>query len=231
MNVMKPVVLFDFSGTIIDDFEVCYNANVVGLHTVTKKPLSRKLFAELALPITNFLNYFGIKNENDKRTLLGIYQKYYQENLDRVSLFPDVKPALKKLKDKGIKVGIVSQQLRSVILFELKRFGISEFFTDDSIIGFEDSHEQKPSKIPIVTAMKKMGADEADTIFVGDMIQDIQAAKNSNVKSVAIARENGNYKSEVHGSYHTKEMLIAENPDYVFSGLEEFVSNLGNKTS
>ena len=98
----------------------------------------------------------------------------------------------------------------------LDKFEIEACF--DVIIGQEDAAEQKPSPKPILAAIEKMGTKSQESMYVGDMEEDIIAAKAAQALAAAIVRE---------ASYHPQWRLERQSPDFFITDLRELLS-IGN---
>jgi len=83
------------------------------------------------------------------------------------------------LREKKIKVGIVSNDLRENIEYLYK--GKYDF-----LLGYGDCANRKPDPEPILIALKKLGVKASEAIYVGDSKTDIIAAKRAGVKSVGL---------------------------------------------
>jgi phosphoglycolate phosphatase-like HAD superfamily hydrolase len=70
----------------------------------------------------------------------------------------------------------------------------------------------------IGVALKMLGYDATEAFYVGDMREDVRAARGAGVRSIAIYWEGG--------SYHTETMLVAEKPDFLVHRLTEVGSIL-----
>lgn len=217
-------ILLDMGGTMVDDFEIGYSAFIKGCEELSIKTVSRKVYAENIIPVTKLLRIVGLNSEEGIKKGADISKKVFLEKEKEIKLFSDVKPAVSKLKANGYSLGVVSQQMKSLNERQLKLFRIAKYF--DCVISFEDSPEQKPSPIPIKKALEKLGLPPSEVIFCGDMKEDILAGKAAGVMTIAVVRENGSYDKEIHGSYHTKEMLESVHPDKIFNNLLELVNFL-----
>lgn len=227
MSMVIKAVFLDEGGTLVDDFETTYSIFLELCKEFSLKSVSRKVFAENTLPITKLMKIVGL-NTDYKGKILETYMKKAAEKNQQAHFFSDVVAAVKTLKERGYSLCIVSQQVKSVIEQHLKGVGLNKYF--DCIIGFEESPEQKPSPIPIIKALERLGLQPSDAVYCGDMKEDILAGKVAGVMTIGLAREIGSYDTEVHGSYHTREMLESARPDKIVSNLLELVNFLNQNS-
>ena len=100
-------------------------------------------------------------------------------------LYSGVRGLLDTLKSRDFRLGIVTQKGRDFefqgcrvgMVQELEELGITEIFS--VIVGFEDVPEPKPDPSGINLALSSLGVRPQETIFVGDSLADITAARSA----------------------------------------------------
>jgi putative hydrolase of the HAD superfamily len=101
---------------------------------------------------------------------------YDEEKIAAIKPYPHVAETLSALRDRGLKLGVVTDAHNGNALKRLKKAGLEEFF--DAIITMDMSGKAKPSPEPFLLAMKKLGVNASETMLVGDSIRrDIVPAK------------------------------------------------------
>lgn len=111
-----------------------------------------------------------------------------------VELYPDAEKTLKLLKQKGLKVGLITNGLESDVKEILPKVGLDGFF--DVKITSDTVGKMKPSKEMFLHALKKLDVSPHEALFVGDMTEhDYKGAKESGLKALLIDRE-GNVAEE-----------------------------------
>jgi putative hydrolase of the HAD superfamily len=108
-------------------------------------------------------------NENQKQqeTADEIFQVYLQEYENNWRLFTDVKPCLKKLKNKTL--GIISNGDFNQQIKKLKKTGIENYFSSINIsskVGYA-----KPEKRIFEYACKSLNSDPKDCVYIGDKLE------------------------------------------------------------
>jgi len=204
-------VVFDASGTILDDLYVVWQANsaaykAFGLNGFETLEDFRRKFK---LPVPEFHRANGIPpdliKEVDEK-----FREFYPQYAPYIKLFPEVKDTLYQLRQRGIWLGVASNVPTMFLREHLRSFEIEDYFS--AITGQEDCDEQKPSPKPVLVTLSKLGVEPSEAIYVGDMEEDIIAGKRASTQTAAIIRERG---------YHPRWRLKRQNPDY-------FISNLGD---
>jgi len=103
-----------------------------------------------------------------------------------VQVFPDVPPMLQSFRDKGIKMGIVTNAFQPMTLRdnELKTFGLLEFFPDCRISAADVGY-LKPHPNIFEIALKRLETQPGRTIYIGDNpVADIAGAQSAGMKAV-----------------------------------------------
>lgn len=145
---------------------------------------------------------------------LAFASKLYREHLDifdkDLKLFDDIEPMLKELKEKGYKLAIVTNTFEDFVKQKLEKAGLAEYF--EHIVGF--SHGAvKPDPEGILYCMEQLGVFPEETVYVGDMVGDVLAAKNANVKKMIA----------VSYGFHSEDKLKQHNPCHVVHAPQEIV--------
>jgi pyrophosphatase PpaX len=86
----------------------------------------------------------------------------------------------------------------------------------ETVVGGDETERQKPDPEPLLLAAKRLGADPAQTAYVGDSPFDIRAAKAAGMFAVAVT----------WGRIHDTAKLEAEAPDAVVHTAEELLGVL-----
>lgn len=197
-------IIFDWSGTISDDFKPVYLAIMTIFNHYGLKKLSEETFRkEFELPYMNFYKRYipGIsKSEQDK-----LYSKAIHE-VGEPTMYLSVLNTLDILKKKKIKMAVLSSHPNSKLLKEAISYGIKDFFAD-----INGSVHDKVEEIQRIMGKNNFEPDE--TLYVGDMVHDIDAAKKAGIKVAVLT-----------WGYDSKEKLSPHKPDYIFNDIKEILS-------
>ncbi|MCX5633702.1 MAG: HAD family hydrolase, partial [Phycisphaerae bacterium] len=127
---------------------------------------------------------------------------------------PDIKQTLEKLKQAGMKLGILSNTFINAVTLErhLAQFGILEFLTT-RVYSYQFNFRKPDSRI-FIEAAKKMECEPANVLFVGDRLDlDIAGARAANMPAV-IKRAYTNINKDIPQNVIKIERL-AELPEIV----------------
>ncbi|MGQ9719607.1 MAG: HAD family hydrolase [Nitrososphaerales archaeon] len=214
-------VLFDFDGTIID-----LNFKYAESRIAIKKILKGLGFEESVFSLQDTAQTILEKAEKQMREMhmkMGlcevknriwpIIDKFEVEAINDSKLVQGTKPILDFLSKKGIRKGLVSNSGRSALQLALTRHRLGKAF--DTIVTRDEVNRLKPYGEGIELALKILKISNENAIYLGDGINDVLAAKDAKVRSIAIGRW-----------AHSKEKLAQLSPDYVVTSLNEAMNLL-----
>lgn len=199
---------------IADDLEISWRAISRTVELRGKAPDDLDEFRQnFCLPYWNYLEGKRLSSEQAKdMSVVKTYITFYRDRLDRIRLFEDVEVILSFLKDRGLKIAVVSHSPRDVVTRVVDKYNLWRFFSEEAVFTLEDFREQKPNPESILLALEEFEMAPSQALYVGDMREDIVAARRAGVTSVAISRD---------GSYHTEEILRKEEPNHLLRTLKD----------
>jgi len=109
---------------------------------------------------------------------------------------------IKRLKDKGFFLAVVSSDLPETLLPEMKRFGLENIF-NEVINGVDDKFE------PVESLIKNHNLNPLQTYFIGDSNHEIAVSKKYGIKSIAVT-----------WGFCSEQLLIANNPDFLVNDVK-----------
>lgn len=178
-------ILFDFDYTLADSSEGIIISMNYALEKLDLPTASDRTIRDLiGLTLPNTFAHFS-KN----KALVPDFIRYFRMKADEVmvdstNLYFGVFDLLDLMDNQGIKLGIVSTKRSKTIRKILEKQGIANRF--EVIIGGEDVKKQKPSPEPLIKAMKALGSNGKNTLYVGDSRVDAQAAQRIRVDFIGV---------------------------------------------
>jgi phosphoglycolate phosphatase len=115
----------------------------------------------------------------------GFLEHYAHFAESQSALYPGVFDTLQQLKEQGVFMAVITNKPMRFTPKLLANFAIDEFF--DLVLGGDSLPEKKPAALPLETAAKFFKLDVDQCLMIGDSSNDIQAAKNCGMKSVAVS--------------------------------------------
>ena len=135
---------------------------------------------------TRILEHMGIY-ENAQSLAERIAKQWWQYS--DVKLYPDVEKTLNVLKQRRLKIGLITNGLESDVEEVLPRIGLAGFFdveVTSSLVG-----KIKPHREIFLHALEKLGIKPQEAMHVGDEVErDYEGAKRCGLKALLIDREN-----------------------------------------
>jgi phosphoglycolate phosphatase len=203
---MVKNIIFDFDGTIVNTKKL-----VINLYNEIAEKNKFKMVNELELDYISGLSY----KDKAKYLRIPFYKvqllmagvlKTYKSRLNTIGLIDGIEDVLYKLKEKNIKLSIISSNSESII---------KEYFQNKGIQVFDDIHSAKGlfgKDVSISRYISKRRLDKHETLYVGDEVRDIQACKKSFVKIIAVT-----------WGFDIPDVLKSHNPDFLVSTPKEIL--------
>lgn len=183
MTVIKPTVIFDLDGTLIDslpDTTIAVNFVLASLNfpLLTEKEACSMISNGLLVLIRKAFSAhsFEILDEAKLVQCAMLYRYFYTTYpITHTTVYPGVLRTLSILKRRGYQLGICTNKPDSIAHIILDILGLGQYFT--SIVCGESTPFRKPDARPLNAAMLQIGV--ATCIYVGDSVVDINTACNA----------------------------------------------------
>lgn len=104
---------------------------------------------------------------------------------EHIEAFEGVVEAVRELKARNYRLGIVSSKIRFGVERGLNIFSMAELF--DHIIAADDVTKHKPHPEPILKALEHFDVSPREAIYIGDSTHDIVAGKAAEIPTAAAA--------------------------------------------
>jgi 2-phosphoglycolate phosphatase len=182
-------ILFDLDGTLIDTApDLAHSLNHIRAEEgLAPLPLNqiRKQVSDGAIALVKL--GFGIEQSNSDypRFRARILDHYEANIFDKTCLFQGIEKLLTWCEQQQLPWGIVTNKPRNLTEKLLEIMSLSE--RCQVLICPEDVLNKKPAPDPLLKAASILKSEPHKTLYVGDHLRDIQAAKAANMASVAAA--------------------------------------------
>lgn len=189
---MIRAILFDLDNTLTD-FMLMKKASVesavdamikAGLELNKEEALSiiYDIYAEKGIEYHEVFEELLSGMENSEKILKKGIFAYRKTRKKVLKPYDYVEDTLKELKDKGVKLAIVSDAPRRQAMMRLNMLKIKKYF--DVIVTYDDTGEFKPSIKPFQKAINKLNVKPYECIMIGDNKErDIKGAENFGIKA------------------------------------------------
>jgi phosphoglycolate phosphatase len=208
MSPLFRAVLFDFDGTLVDSFAaITASVNHVRSHNglppmseaAVKKLVGRGLPQLIA----------DVVPDGDHKANVALYYSHHPTVMfGQTRLLPGAMAAIAALRAAGIKLGVCSNKPVAITRKLIEALQITAYF--DAALGPEDSGIPKPDPAMLLLALKMMGVQPGEALYVGDMAIDVETARNARVAVWVLPTGSGD-----------RESLIRARPDRILESLTE----------
>ncbi|XGC81201.1 HAD family hydrolase [Bdellovibrio bacteriovorus] len=184
---MKPLLVFDLDGTLIDsapDIIVAVNRTLQNHGKRTLK--DEVIISHIGEGLKKLIADLFLEDDLDPDTIIELEMEflrlYEEEMLNRTQIFPGVENFLKNY---GGPMGIITNKNERPAKRILNHLGLDKY-PWVQVYGADTLEERKPSPLPLRTMMKLAGHTPQNTFMIGDGIPDVLSALNAGVPSIAI---------------------------------------------
>lgn len=175
---MKRLILFDLDGVLLDSRENMRQAwGTVREATGLEIPFEA-YFALIGRPFKDIMACLGVSSDIER--IEKIYMTASFDMLAEATFYSGVRDSIRELDGMGVKMGVVTSKDKprtKAVLSQLDVRFASVQSPDGVLRG-------KPAPDHLLVAMAEAGEDPADTLFVGDMDTDWQAARRAGIDYV-----------------------------------------------
>lgn len=129
----------------------------------------------------------GVALPADEAGLDALFDDYLAAYRDAWCVFPDVAPLLRSLRERGYRIGLLTNGSEAQQLDKLARTGLDEAF--DAVCVSERIGVQKPDPRAFTILAERLGVDPAACLFVGDDPErDVAGARRAGMRAVLVDR-------------------------------------------
>lgn len=179
--------IFDLDGTLLNTLNDLYVSTNYALrtHGMPLRTLDEvrrfvgngvKKLMERAIPD-------GLQNPRFDETYATFREHYLLHGLDTTKPYPGVIDMLTELKAHGKNLAIVSNKFYAATQ-ELCQHFFGGLVT--VAIGERDDIRKKPAPDTVIEAMRQLGVDNHNAVYVGDSDVDIMTARNSSMPCISV---------------------------------------------
>lgn len=211
----EKVIIFDFDGTIADTLDAIVN-------------ISNRLAADFGYKQTSVAEIAQLKNLNSRQIIkhsgISIFKVPFlirkvkgelNKEIQRLKPIPGIKEALIELNNQGNQLLIITSNSKENVILFLKENNMYELFS----LIYSGATLFGKSKV-INKILLQENLDFEEVIYVGDETRDIEAARKSQIKAIAVS-----------WGFNSPEVLAEQNPDFLIHQPDELINVIASLQS
>lgn len=182
-------MLFDLDGTVADTHGLIRECYDHAIRTHLGQPAPIDVWQQrVGLPLDTVLlaacaHYDAPCPPETLEAIKTTYRTHMRTNRDHVAAFPGIHATLAELRQRGLRLAIVTTKYREMALHHLETTGLAEFF--ETVVAGDDCAHMKPHPEPFQKALAALNLQPEHAAMVGDSQYDILGAHNAGVYGVA----------------------------------------------
>lgn len=189
---MVKALLFDLDGTLldsVDDLTVAINNTFASrsLPQIERSDVARFIGKGARVLVQRSLEKVCGQKPGDE-TVDNVLPDYLNEMKlaegTRTKQLPGVPEALKRLRNAGFKMAVVTNKPAAIARRLLSQFNLLMYF--ETIIGAGDVAAIKPNPLMLTEAAHRMGIPIRECVMIGDSMNDSLAAKNAHIHALLV---------------------------------------------
>jgi phosphoglycolate phosphatase len=201
-------VIFDWSGTVVDDLPPVVEATNAVLTRYGLAEMDRDTFRrQFSLPFVTF--YERILPGVDIEELETVFRPAMAASSAPVTLIPHALPFLIRCAQQECRMFVLSSAPPEAVEAQAAALGLTRFF-EGIYAGVRDK------RLRITGIMEEHGLLREDTVMIGDMRHDVHAAQAAGIRSIAVLT-----------GYEFPEVIAESRPDITVGDLSHLGHLLG----
>ena len=182
-------VFFDLDGTLLDTLADLQDSVNTVIARYGLPPITRSEAAHFLGNGAKHLVHCSLKDRvspEQEELILDEYKAWYQDHCQiKTAPYPGIMELLANLKAAGCRMAVVSNKPDPAVR-ELN----ATFFGDllETAIGEKKEIRRKPAPDTLLEAMRLLGADREECVYIGDTEVDLQTAANAGLRCICVPR-------------------------------------------
>ena len=184
---MRKTIIFDLDGTLLDTLQdLCLSVN----YALRRCGFPERSLEEVRTFVGNgvrMLIHRAVPQDTPQPEEEACFQEFRAHYVlhcqDHTRPYPGIGEMLKSLKEKGYRMGIVSNKLQAGVT-ELHQAWFQE--TIDVAVGESEGIRRKPAPDMVFRALSELGSTADDAVYVGDSDVDLETARQAGIPCISV---------------------------------------------
>lgn len=184
---MYKLAVFDMDGTILDTLEDLKDSTNFALE---KCGYPTRSYDEVRRFVGNGIRKLieravpeGLTTEQIDRVHEVFTEHYKVHCADKTKAYDGIKPLLEKLRASGVKTAVVSNKADYGVQELCKEYFDGLF---DYAVGEREGIRRKPAPDAVNEALRVLGIDKSEAVYIGDSDVDFETAKNAELPCISV---------------------------------------------
>ena len=184
---MYKLAVFDMDGTILDTLEDLKDSTNFALE---KCGYPTRSYDEVRRFVGNGIRKLieravpeGLTTEQIDRVHEVFTEHYKVHCADKTKAYDGIKPLLEKLRASGVKTAVVSNKADYGVQELCKEYFDGLF---DYAVGEREGIRRKPAPDAVNAALRVLGIDKSEAVYIGDSDVDFETAKNAELPCISV---------------------------------------------
>ena len=219
---MYRACIFDLDGTLTDtldslEYSVNETMKETGMRPITKEQCRAFVGNGAKVLIEKALRASGDEELAHFDEAFSAYQRIFDANCTyKVKPYPGVPMLLGELKNRGIKLGVLSNKPdRQAVHVVEEIFGKGVF---DIVQGQRDGVPRKPDPSAALSMAGEFGADVSETLYIGDSEVDVATGRAAQMDTIAVS-----------WGFRSREELKSAGADRIADTADEILQIIKNR--
>ena len=186
---MYSTYIFDLDGTLLDTLtDLAASCNfALRTHGMPEHSIDdvRRFVGNGVRKLMERAISEGEANPDFEATFATFREHYMHHSLDTTKPYPAIMETLAELKARGCRLAVVSNKMMAATVELCKHF-----FPDTIEVAIGENEAEgickKPAPDTVYAALRKLGVNKDDAVYVGDSDVDIQTAANSGLPCISV---------------------------------------------
>lgn len=207
-NISKTrfdAVVFDLDGTLANTFPTVLRIfNRLMLDRTGREWKLAELAPYFGTPETVMIEriFSDHHNLDNHEAVIADFYRLCHEDGHEIQPFDGMRDLVHGLRQAGVKLGVYSGANTESARIRIGHAGLLEYF--DEIIGGDAVSNYKPHPEGLVKLIEQFDVDPGRTVYIGDMVADVEAGRGAGATTVAVTWGAGK-----------REALAAAKPDFL----------------
>ncbi|SFI62265.1 HAD hydrolase-like protein [Bradyrhizobium sp. Gha] len=214
---MKPALVFDWNGTLLDDTYALLETTNVILDRFSRPSIDIKTFRDRCdVPLSRLYHSLGMSHEEVEaveRDEGALFHDTYEPLADKADLREGARRVLELAQRESALLIILSNHIVAPLKSQLRRLGVDNYITE--VLAFESRATQYKSMSKgerLRLYMENHNLKPSSTFIIGDMPVETDIARDLGLTSISIT-----------GGFVSTSRLQAARPDYTIDNHHELV--------